>query len=310
MRLVSLARAHGQVVAVTGDGINDAPALKQADIGVAMGVTGTDIAKQAADIVLLDDSFHTLVGAIEQGRLTYKNITKAARSALTTNAAELGAVLIGLTCQIVFHIPVAITAIQILAIDVIAQIFPVTALGWDPAQRELMKEKPRNLRDHIINRRAIARFLFYGLLAAGLAYGNFLLFFARRHISPVYISTTSPIYEQATMLTYLTIVLCQFMNLLLLRTDERERFFSKYLWSNKKLLLAFGASLVCILIIMYSPIVQPYFSAGPLSIGDWILAVGAASLYLSISLLRHHDKKHSRKAVVALHRQKTSVQNA
>jgi Ca2+-transporting ATPase len=310
MRLVGLARAHGQVVAVTGDGINDAPALKQADIGVAMGKTGTDIAKQAADIVLLDDSFNTLVGAIEQGRLTYRNITKAARSALTTNAAELGAVLIGLACQIAFHIPIAITAIQILAIDVIAQIFPVTALGWDPAQRELMKEKPRNLRNHIINRRAVGGFLCYGLLSAALAYGNFLLFFARRHMSPVYMNTGSEVYQQATILTYVTIVLCQFVNLLIIRTDEREPFFSKYLWSNKKLLLAFGVSFLCILNIMYNPYVRPYFSAGPLSIGDWGMALLAGAIYLSICLLRRYDKKHTRRAIVELHREKLRTQAA
>jgi Ca2+-transporting ATPase len=308
MRLVGLARAHGQVVAVTGDGINDAPALKQADIGVAMGLTGTDIAKQAADIVLLDDSFNTLVSAIEQGRLTYRNITKAARSALTTNAAELGAVLIGLVFQVAFHIPIAITAIQILAIDVIAQIFPVTALGWDPAQHELMKEKPRNLRNHIINRRAVSQFLGYGLLSAALAYSNFLLFFTRRQMSPIYMNTASEVYHQATMLTYTTIVLCQFINLLLIRTDEREPFFSKYLWSNKKLLLAFGISFFCILVIMYCPFVQPYFSAGPLSIGDWGMALFAASIYLSVALFRRYDKKHTRKAVVALHHQKISTQ--
>jgi P-type Ca2+ transporter type 2C len=306
LRIVELVKQHGQVVAVTGDGINDAPALKRADIGVAMGKTGTDVAKQAAEIILLDDSFDTLVGAIEQGRLTYKNITKAARSALTTNAAELGAVLIGLISQTVFHVPIAITAIQILAIDVIAQIFPVAALGWDPAQNQLMKDKPRNLHDHIINRRAVGTFLAYGFLAAGLAYANFLLFFVRRHISPVHISTTSPVYEQATILTYLTIVLCQFTNLLLIRTDDREPFFTRYLWSNKKLLLAFGLSIFCILNIMYDPFIRPYFSAGPLELGDWLLAVAAAIVYLTISLFRRHSKKHSRKVVLELHRQLTA----
>jgi Ca2+-transporting ATPase len=303
LRIVELVKHSGQVVAVTGDGINDAPALKRADIGVAMGKTGTDVAKEASDIVLLDDSFNTLVRAIEQGRLTFQNIRKAARCALTDNAGELITVLIGLAGQAIFHVPIAITAIQILAVDVIAQIFPITALGWDPAQGELMQDKPRNLHDHIINLPAVREFIGYGLLSAGLAYGNFLLFFHRHHFSPMYFSAHNPSYAKATILTYITIVLCQFMNLMLVRSDPREGFFSRYLWSNRKLLIAFGFSFFCILNIMYNPWVRPYFGAGPLSIADWALACAAAAIYLTIRLFLRFTKKHSRKAVIELHRQ-------
>jgi Ca2+-transporting ATPase len=303
LRIVEIVKHSGQVVAVTGDGINDAPALKRADIGVAMGRTGTDVAKEASDIVLLDDSFHTLVGAIEQGRLTFQNIKKAARCALTDNAGELFAVLIGLAGQAIFHVPIAITAIQILAVDVIAEIFPITAIGWDPVQRELMHDKPRSLRDHIINVQAVREFVGYGLLSAALAYGNFLLFFHRHHFSPTYFSTHNAQYASATMLTYLTIVLCQFINLMLVRTDPREGFFSSYLWSNKKLLIAFGFSFFCILNLMYDPWVRPYFGAGPLSATDWLLAAAAAAIYLTIRLFLRVTKKHNRKAVIELHQQ-------
>ena len=303
LRIVEVIKQSGKVVAVTGDGINDAPALKRADIGVAMGKTGTDVAKEAAEIVLLDDSFHTLVSAIEQGRLTFRNITKAARCALTDNAGELMTVLIGLASQTLFHVPVAITAVQILAIDVVAEMFPITALGWDPAQHELMTDKPRNLREHIINRKAVTEFLAYGLLSSAIAYTNFLLFFARNHVSVVNLSTISPLYMKGTILTYLTIVLCQFTNLLLVRTDDREPFFTRYIWSNKKLLIAFCFSFFCIANMMYNPWVRPYFNAGPLSVTDWLCAFAGASIYFIIRLFERYSRKHSRRAVVALHQQ-------
>lgn len=303
LRIVEIAKASGKVVAVTGDGINDAPALKRADIGVAMGKTGTDVAKDSSDIVLLDDSFSTLVSAIKQGRLTFANIRKAARCALTDNAGELSIILVSLAGQALFHIPLAITAIQILAIDIVAEVSPITALGWDKAQRELMHDRPRRLSDHILNAATVREFIMFGLLAAVIAYGNFLFFFARQGLSPAYIDSTSSLYAQATILTYVTLVLCQFVNLMLVRADDRVRFFTRYLWSNKKLLIAFAISIFCIFNIIYNPLIQPYFHAGPLNLMDWLTAILGAAIYLAVRLIQRHSRKHTRHAVIKLHQE-------
>lgn len=283
LRIVELGKSANKVVAVTGDGINDAPALKRADIGVAMGITGTDVAKQSADIVLLDDSFNTLVGAIQQGRVIFQNIKKATLSCLTSNTGELFTVLISLLFSYIAGIPIAITAVLILAIDLMAELFPIAALGWDQADSQLMEDKPRNPNNHILNRKSILDLALSGFVIGALAYTNYILFFMRDGQDPLNVSADTSSYASAITVTYITICMCQFVNILARRTRTyRQSFFSSYLWSNHQLLIAFGISIIGILGIAYIPFVQNYLGSGPVGMLDWSSAIVAALIYLII----------------------------
>ncbi len=289
LRIVELVKDSGHVVAVTGDGINDAPALKRADIGVAMGRTGTDVAKQSAEIVLLDDSFSTLVRAIQQGRVIFQNIKKGTLSCFTSNAAELIVNLTSLAAFVIFKVPLALTVMEILAIDLIAELFPIAALGWDQADHELMNERPRNPHNHILNSRSITDLLWCGVLIGGLAFMNFVLFFWRNGLSARGASMNTSFYMQATALTYLTIVLCQMLNILQRRSQNG--LFTRYQFHNKQLWIAMLFSLFCVGNIIYNPAVAPYFGAGPLKISDWIFALGAAAIFVAVREIQRYFYK-------------------
>jgi len=290
LRIVKVLEEQGEIVAVTGDGVNDAPALRKAHIGVSMGKRGTDVAKEASRLVLLDDSFPTLVNAIEEGRTIFANLKKTIYSSLTTNIAELALVLLGLIGVALWNYPIPILALQVLAIDLLGEIMPLTFLTFDPPSKEIMNQPPRDPKKHIVNRRTSTEFIILGIIIAFLAFSNFLLFIQRESITNFNayitenldtIAANYPAYLQAAALAYATIVFCQYVNIMQWR-HEKTTFFNKNIFSNKILLGSIAVSIILVCIAIYGPYISDFFVFGPLKIIDWVFVFGAAIIYLFV----------------------------
>ncbi|MBD3369976.1 HAD-IC family P-type ATPase [Candidatus Fermentibacteria bacterium] len=279
LRIVKLLEERGEVVAVTGDGVNDAPALKRAAIGVAMGRTGTDVSKEAAELVLLDDSFPTLVSAVREGRTIYDNLKKTVLASMTTNAAELAVVLLGLTAVVIGDWAIPILAIQILAIDLLAEVMPLTCLTYDPPAKGVMKRQPRSQSTHIMNARSSTEVLFLGVLIGVLAFGNFGLYMLREGVTISEALSKSPHHLRAATLTYLTIAFCQLVNVLS-RKHRFSSFFNRNLFDNKILTWSIVGSVALMLIAVSVPFVERFlYFMGPRP-EDWLCVLGAAGIFL------------------------------
>jgi P-type Ca2+ transporter type 2C len=268
VRIVRAFKAKGEVVAMTGDGVNDAPALKNADIGVAMGVTGTDVAKEAATMVLTDDNFATIVEAIREGRAIYENIVKFVRFQLSTNMGAiqtvLGASLLGW--------PTPFTAIQILWINIIMDGPPAMSLGVEPAREGVMDEPPRRSEARILSGRRFARLFVYGLT---MAIGTLALFYYAQPRGEVY----------ALTLAFTTFVLFQFFNMFNARAEagsalNRHFFFNRWLWLSLATVLALQ-----VLVVHWGP-AQSIFHTTDLAPVDWGLAALVASSVLVFDEVR------------------------
>jgi len=293
LQIVKVLEDQGEIVAVTGDGVNDAPALRRAHIGVAMGQRGNDVAKEASRLVLLDDNFSTLVHAIRGGRTIYNNLKKTVFASLTTNVGELAVVLLGLLAASLWNYPIPILAGQILAIDLLGEIGPLTLLTFDPPDKDVMTRLPRKPGEHMLNIFAGTEITLLGTLIGGLAFLNFFLFMSREGITLTVDSVGAMDYFKATALSYATIVFCQFFNILQ-RRSERISLFNRNFFTNKILLYATLISMGVVSLAIYGPYISEFLSFGPITLTDWLYVLGAATLYLSIFELLKFFKRMRR----------------
>jgi len=279
LRIVRALKRRGAIVAMTGDGVNDAPALKTADIGVAMGITGTDVSKQAADIVLVDDNFATIVSAIEEGRSIFENIRKFLRYLLSSNIGEVMTMFFGVLLAKVIGLEadasglaLPLLATQILWINLVTDGAPALALGVDPPDEGVMHRPPRPSGEPVITLRMWMGICYVGVIMAA---GTLLVLDAS--MPGGLIEGPGPNRYAQTM-AFTTLVLFQLFNVFNARSDEQSAFHG--LLRNPWLMLSVGISLLLHMGVLYLPFLQKAFSTMPLSAMDWFKCIVAASSVL------------------------------
>lgn len=288
LRIVDALKRQNHIVAMTGDGVNDAPALKRADIGVAMGITGTDVSKEASDMILADDDYSTIVNAILEGRTIYDNMRKFILYLLSCNVGEILVMFVGMVITaILFEVPILpLLAIQILWVNLVTDGLPALAMGIDPPDDDIMNRKPRNPKEPIINRKSLLIIIYSGVV---ISIGTLFIFFFYLGFDKSLIMDEGHRIKVRSV-TFTVLIIFQMLMALEVRTEEHSILGKEFI-RNPYLLIAIASSISLHLLILYLPFFQTIFKTQPLQIEDWLLVLLVSSFIVISDELRKYLSK-------------------